>query len=736
MTSSASPAAAIVGGVMQPTHRQRATHLLRTLVGSNDADFHDGQFEAISALVDDRKRALVVQRTGWGKSAVYFVSTLLLREQGAGPTILVSPLLALMRDQIAAAARAGVRAVAINSTNAHEWGDVQRMLEADEIDVLLVSPERLNNPVFRDTQLPQLVRRTGLLVVDEAHCISDWGHDFRPDYRRLRELIGQLSPSIPVLATTATANSRVVTDVVEQLGARSGSSTGGCGAFQDGESASASAVLTIRGPLARTSLRLGVLRLPDARTRLAWLLSHLAELPGSGIIYALTVSAAEDTARLLRNAGHAVRAYTGQTDTAEREESERMLKDDEVKALVATSALGMGFDKPNLGFVLHLGAPSSPVAYYQQVGRAGRATANADVLLLPGAEDVAIWQYFATASMPSRERADAVLEALAAAGSTLSTAALEARVNLRRTPLELLLKVLDVDGAVSRVQGGWRATGAGWTYDAERYRRIASERIAEQQHMLDYETTTMCRMEFLQRSLDDDTAAPCGRCDNCAGPWCAATIAETDSAAASASLDRVGVALAPRAQWPNGAERLGVPVKGRIPEAERMLEGRALARLTDLGWGNTLRAMFAPTTPDAPVSTAMLAACLRVLSEWPWQQRPAAVVAVPSRAHPQLVDSLARGIADAGRIAFLGALDLSGGGPTGEPGGNSAYRLAALAAAFDVPSAIASELSQLNGPVLLVDDLADSRWTLTVAARQLRRAGAPGVLPFVLALRA
>ena len=740
--------------------RERGLAVLRKLVGRDDADFHEGQFEAISALVDEHRRALVVQRTGWGKSAVYFVATLLLRQNGAGPTILVSPLLALMRDQIAAAARAGVRAVAINSTNAHEWGDVQRALAADEIDVLLVSPERLNNPAFRDMQLPELVRRTGLLVVDEAHCISDWGHDFRPDYRRLSELIERLPAGVPVLATTATANSRVVTDVEEQLGSgtsRQASETHDFSGSAAARSAphtpttsqpektprlaamagasDAASVLTIRGPLARASLRLGVLRLPDARARLAWLLSHLGELPGSGIIYTLTVSAAEDTARLLRGAGHAVRAYTGQTDTTEREESERMLKADELKALVATSALGMGFDKPNLGFVVHLGAPSSPVAYYQQVGRAGRATDNADVLLLPGTEDEAIWKYFATASMPSRERATAVLDALAEAGSSLSTAALEARVDLRRTPLELLLKVLDVDGAVTRVQGGWLATGAGWTYDAERYERIATERVAEQQHMLDYETTDTCRMEFLQRSLDDDTAAPCGRCDICAGRWFAATIADTDAAAASASLDRVGVAIEPRAQWPTGADRLGVAVKGRIPEGERMLEGRALARLTDLGWGGALRALFAPGTLDSQVAAPMLAACLRVLGEWTWEQRPVAVAALPSRGHPQLVDSVARGIADSGRLPFLGTLDLVGGGPTGGPGGNSAYRLAGVASAFAVPPAMASELVRLNGPVLIVDDFADSRWTLTVAARALRRAGAPGVLPFVLALR-
>ncbi len=697
--------------------RAQALDVLRDLVGRDDADFHDGQFEAIEALVEGGRRALVVQRTGWGKSAVYFVATLLLRRRGAGPTVLVSPLLALMRDQIAAARRAGVRAVAINSTNPHEWRDVLAQLDRDEVDVLLVSPERLNNPSFREEQLPQLVPRIGLLVVDEAHCISDWGHDFRPDYRRLRDLIARIPSGVPVLATTATANSRVVADVAEQLGVR-------------GEDADSPEVLVIRGPLARTSLRLGVLRLPDSPSRLAWLISHLGDLPGSGIIYTLTVAAANDTARLLRERGFDVRAYTGQTDPDEREESESLLKDNRVKALIATSALGMGFDKPDLGFVVHLGAPSSPVSYYQQVGRAGRATASADVLLLPGTEDREIWHYFATASMPDRERAERVLAALSASGGPLSTPALEAQVDIRRTPLELLLKVLDVDGAVERVQGGWIATGRPWNYDEERYERIAAERVAEQHHMIDYEQTRGCRMEFLQRSLDDDTAAPCGRCDTCAGVWFPVEIGTDATAAASAALDRVGVPIEPRRQWPTGADSLGVPVRGRIPADEQADEGRALARLTDLGWGGALREMFAAGAADAPVPPNVLAACVRVLADWGWAERPVAVVAMPSRAKPQLVASLARGIADIGRMPFLGAIEPVSGGPTGAPGGNSAFRLAGVwdrfsAAGLDVPA----------GPILLVDDLVDSRWTLTVAARELRRSGATGVLPFALALR-
>ncbi|HWU46199.1 MAG TPA: RecQ family ATP-dependent DNA helicase [Humibacter sp.] len=695
--------------------RSEALEVLRALVGSPEADFHDGQFEAIDALVRRRRRALVVQRTGWGKSAVYFVATLLLRRRGAGPTVIVSPLLALMRDQVQAASRAGVRAVSINSANATEWGRARAALDADDVDVLLVSPERLNNPVFRDEQLPALVNRMGMLVIDEAHCISDWGHDFRPDYRRLRELATTLRPGVPVLATTATANARVVTDVAEQLGGAE--------------------VVTIRGPLARRSLRLGVLRLPADGARLGWLLAHLKDLPGSGIIYTLTVSAAEDTAAALRAAGYDVRAYTGRTETAEREDAENALKSNTVKALIATSALGMGFDKPDLGFVVHLGAPSSPVAYYQQVGRAGRATESADVLLLPGEEDPIIWEYFATASMPTRQRVAQVLDALADSDRPLSTPALEARANVKRSTLELLLKVLDVDGVVRRVQGGWMATGAAWSYDEQRYERIAQARRNEAEAMLEYETTPGCRMRFLQHALDDDDARDCGRCDRCASAWFPGDVPEDAAAAASRSLDRVGVELSPRTLWPTGMLALGVPVSGKIPAGQSLQQGRSLARLTDLGWGNRMRRLFAADAADDPVDDALLAACTRVLSEWDWQQRPDAVVSIPSRSRPQLVTTLARGLASIGRLPYLGALEPVDGGPQGGPGGNSAYRLAGVWQRFAVPDAVATSLGAGSATVLLVDDLADSRWTLTIAGSALRDAGAAAVLPFTLAQR-
>jgi ATP-dependent DNA helicase RecQ len=697
--------------------RTRAEQHLGALVGGS-ARLREDQWRAVRALVVDRRRALVVQRTGWGKSAVYFVATALLRAAGAGPTVIVSPLLALMRNQIAAAGRAGIRGRTINSGNLEEWDEVYAEVTAGAVDVLLVSPERLNNPDFRDRVLPRLTATAGLVVVDEAHCISDWGHDFRPDYRRLRTLLQDLRPGVPVLATTATANARVTRDVAEQLG------LGGLD------------VEVLRGPLDRDSLHLSVLRLPSSEHRLAWLAEHLADLPGSGIVYTLTVAATEEVADFLRQRGHAVAAYSGQTDGGDRERAEEDLLANRLKALVATSALGMGFDKPDLGFVVHLGAPQSPVAYYQQVGRAGRGVERAEVLLLPGLEDRDIWAYFASLAFPAERMVRAALAALGEAGRALSTAELEARVDLSRSRLEVMLKVLDVDGAVRRVRGGWEATGRPWTYDADRYAQVAEARVREQRAMLDYIATTGCRMEFLRRQLDDPEAGPCGRCDNCAGRrWADAVPAEARERAAE-RLRRPGVTVEPRRQWPAAMPALGIDVRGRIPAAVAAEPGRALGRLVAAGWGVRLRELLHPEHPDGPVPDDLFEAVVRVLAGWGWERRPAAVVTVASRSRPQLIDSLGGRLAGVGRLPLLGRVDYArpeGGGGRRDGPQNSAQRLRALWDRFYVPPALAAALAGLAGPVLLVDDRVDSGWTMTVVARLLREAGAPAVLPLALA---
>ncbi|MFD3454880.1 RecQ family ATP-dependent DNA helicase [Streptomyces sp. NPDC058691] len=713
--------------------RTTADTILSRLVGdpTGTARLREDQWRAVEALVAQGRRALVVQRTGWGKSAVYFVATALLRERGSGPTVIVSPLLALMRNQIDAADRAGIRARTINSANPEEWDTVQAEVAAGEVDVLLVSPERLNNPDFRDQVLPKLAATTGLLVVDEAHCISDWGHDFRPDYRRLRTMLADLPPGVPVLATTATANARVTADVAEQLG------TG------DHEGA-----LILRGPLDRESLSLGVLPLPDAAHRLAWLADHLGELPGSGIIYTLTVAAAEEVAAFLRQRGHEVASYTGRTEDADRRAAEAALLRNEVKALVATSALGMGFDKPDLGFVLHLGSPSSPIAYYQQVGRAGRGVDHAEVLLLPGPEDEAIWRYFASLAFPREEQVRQTLALLAEAAAPVSVPALEARVDLRRTRLETMLKVLDVDGAVRRVRGGWTSTGQPWAYDTERYAWVDRQRKAEQQAMREYATTTACRMEYLRRQLDDEEAAPCGRCDNCAAPRYSPEVSREALESARAALGRPGVEVEPRRMWPTGLPAVGIDLKGRIPAGEQAESGRALGRLSDIGWGNRLRPLFAANAPDAPVADDVVNAVVTVLADWArgpggWAgggpdapPRPVGVVTVASHTRPQLIASLGQGIAHAGRMPLLGELAHTGDvEPSRVPRSNSAQRLRALHGAFAVPPGLAAAIAATPGPVLLVDDFTETGWTLAVAARLLRRSGVTAVFPLVLALQ-
>ncbi|GAA2330459.1 RecQ family ATP-dependent DNA helicase [Streptomyces kunmingensis] len=713
--------------------RTAADAVLARLVSdpSGTARLREDQWRAIEALVAEHRRALVVQRTGWGKSAVYFVATALLRERGGGPTVIVSPLLALMRNQVEAAARAGIRARTINSSNAEEWDAVRAEVAAGDVDVLLVSPERLNNPDFRDNVLPQLAAATGLLVVDEAHCISDWGHDFRPDYRRLRTMLAELPQGVPVLATTATANARVTADVADQLGTGGGSDA-----------------LVLRGPLDRESLSLGVLQLPDAAHRLAWLAGHLDELPGSGIIYTLTVAAAEEVTAYLRQCGHTVTSYTGKTENVDRQQAEEDLLANRVKALVATSALGMGFDKPDLGFVVHLGSPSSPIAYYQQVGRAGRGVEHAEVLLLPGKEDEAIWRYFASLAFPPEEQVRRTLDVLAQSDRPLSLPALEPLVELRRSRLETMLKVLDVDSAVHRVKGGWIATGRPWTYDTERYAWVAKQREAEQQAMRDYVTTTDCRMEFLRRQLDDDAAAPCGRCDNCAGARFEAAVSPDALDSARGELGRPGVEVEPRKMWPTGLAAVGIDLKGRIPAGEQMGSGRALGRLSDIGWGNRLRPMLTPQAPDGPVPDDVARAVVEVLADWAkgpggWasggpdaQPRPVGVVTLASHTRPQLIESLGAGIAQVGRMPLLGRIAYAPGSDTTHiPRSNSAQRLRALEGTLTLEPELTEALARAGGPVLLVDDYTETGWTLAMAARLLRRAGAEGVLPLVLAVQ-
>jgi ATP-dependent DNA helicase RecQ len=652
------------------------------------------QVEAVAALVGGR-RVLLVQATGWGKSAAYWAATLALREAGRGPTLVISPLLALMRDQVAAAERAGLRAATVNSANAEDWQQVFDALGADEVDVLLVSPERLANPRFADRALP-LLAKTGLLVVDEAHCISDWGFDFRPDYQRLTHLLAQLTDGSPVLATTATANARVTADVAAQLGPDT---------------------LVLRGPLARASLRLAVAPGLDGVERFAWVADALPELPGSGIVYALTVDQAESLAGFLAAQGHRVAAYTGQTEPDERARIEAALRANEVKAVVATSALGMGYDKPDLGFCVHVGSPDSPVAYYQQVGRAGRALDDAVGVLLPAAEsDPRIWDWFATATIPDPDAARRVLALLPVGGEAVSLPAIEAETGLRRGRLEALLKTLRVDGAVDRVGSGWVGTGREWEYDAAKYERVVAARRAEAGLMREYAGGGRCLMQVLTEALDDPSAGPCGRCSVCTGslPAPGARPSEARVLEARRHLRGRRHVLEPRKLWPSGGERRG-KIVGLAP-------GRAVAFADDPAWRDLIAEVGGP---DGAPSDELRGALVDVLSRWAreWDERPVAVVPMPSRSHPERVAGMAAHVASVGRLPLVDVLRVTGPAAAAEVA--SGVRVRQLLAGLTVDGAVPP------GPVLLVDDTARSTWTLTVAAALLRDAGAGPVLPLV-----
>lgn len=679
---------------------EQAGQLLQRLTGGAATTFRPGQLEAIQAVVAERRRVLVVQRTGWGKSAVYFIATRLLRDAGAGPTLLVSPLLALMRNQIEMAERLGVRAATINSENQADWWDVEAQVRAGRVDVLLVSPERLNSPRFRADVLPHVLGNVGMLVVDEAHCISDWGHDFRPDYRRVARVLDLLPTTVPVLCTTATANRRVVDDVVAQLG---------------------SDLLVFRGPLGRESLRLAVVRMSDPAERLAWLAREVPGLPGSGIVYCLTVRDTAVVAGWLRRQGIDALAYSGEADAGERLRVEDLLATNKVKVVVATSALGMGYDKPDLGFVVHYQSPGSPIAYYQQVGRAGRALADSHGVLLVGHEDVDIQDFFIRTAFPPQPQAEAVVALLEKAAAPLKLRDILSEVNVRQSRLESMLKILDVEGAVERQSGGsWLRTLGPWSYDRDRVERVTAARRAEQEAMATYVTTDSCLMAFLRKELDDSEAEPCGRCANCTGQHWEGVSDPAAVAEAGHWLRASALVIEPRQLWMSDLP--GLPRS--IPAELRLEEGRSLSLYNDGGWGTVVRQAkyYGALFPDELVEAAV-----RLARGWAPDPPPTWVTCVPSSSHPELVPTFARRLAEALELPFQEAVARIRDARPQKEMENSAQQLRNVYGAFTVNPNIS------GGPVLLVDDVHDSRWTLTVVGTELRAAGSGPVYPFTLA---
>ncbi len=685
--------------------QRQALELLRRALGSPDAEFRDGQWQAISALVQRQARLLIVQRTGWGKSLVYFVATKLLRDQGTGCTVLVSPLLSLMRNQIAAARNIGVRAETINSSNVADWPRIEGGLHRNEFDILLISPERLANDEFVNRCLLPIANRVGLFVVDEAHCISDWGHDFRPDYRRIVRILTALPRNIPILATTATANNRVVKDIIGQLG-------------PDLE--------VQRGPLTRASLSLQNIFLPSQAERMAWLAHRIPRLPGSGIVYTLTVRHSERLAEWLRSQGIDAEPYNGAMETERREILENRLLNNEVKTLVATVALGMGFDKPDLGFVIHFQRPASVVHYYQQVGRAGRAVDNAFGVLLNGREDDSIADYFIRTAFPTPEDVDQLLAVMRAAGCPLTLPKLQQRANLSQGKIDKILKflVLESPAPVQKTDLGYVLNPVRWEMPVDRIERITNLRRQEQERMQLYVTSRECLMEFLAAELNDPNAKPCGKCVNCAGHLLAPDYPAALGRAALDFLDRLENPIEPRKKWPSGLAGHGM--QGNIAPQHQAMEGRALCRWGDPGLGELVRR---GKQQDQHFDEQLVdAAAGSIRDRWNPVPAPVWVTCVPSRRHLTLVPDFVQRLARKLGLPFVECIRKVNDTEPQKTRANSFQQAQNLAGAFVAdPATVRAE------PVLLVDDMVDSRWTFTVLTSLLRRAGSGPVYPFALA---
>lgn len=690
--------------------KQNAESLLRQLLGRADVGFRDGQWEAIDVLVNQRRKLLVVQRTGWGKSAVYFISTKILRDSGLGPTIIVSPLLALMRNQVAAAERLGIRAETLNSANREEWQPITRRLLNDELDCLLISPERLANQEFIEAVLRPVADRIGLLVVDEAHCISDWGHDFRPDYRRILDILRQLPPNTPALGTTATANNRVVEDIRQQLGD----------------------ISIQRGPLARDSLALDAIPLADQPTRLAWLAEMIPQLAGSGIVYTLTTRDAELVATWLRkNDITAYAYYSGvslpeipDTDSA-REFLEQSLLTNDIKVLVATTALGMGYDKPDLGFVIHYQMPGSIIGYYQQVGRAGRGINHAVGILLSGVEDRAIHYFFRESAFPSEEQVAAVLQVLEEhEGLTLRD--IEVHTNLRNKQIEKILKLLVTENPSPVVYQDrlWRRTAVHFSMDRQRIAHLTEQRARELSEVEHYIATDECKMLFLRRALDEPTSERCGKCSSCLHRPLLNTFLDPERVnSAKIFVRHADLPLILNKQVaPSAFEQYGF--NGNFPLNMRGHEGRILSRWGDAGWGT----MVAEGKHAGRFQDELVDACAEmILERWHPEPAPTWVCCVPSRAHPSLVPDFTQRLAEKLALPFVDVIAKVMDNYPQKLQQNRYHQCKNLDGVFSISQPLPA------GPVLLVDDVVDSGWTLTVLTALLRQSGCPDVYPVALA---
>ena len=655
--------------------QESALAILRTLLGEQAA-FRPGQWESIESVLN-RRRTLVVQKTGWGKSIVYFIATRILRDRGNGPTILISPLLSLMRNQIDNARRIGIRAETINSDNEDEWERVEHVLQSGTCDILLLSPERLGNEDFTARVLPRIKDGIGMFVVDEAHCISDWGHDFRPDYRRIVRLVKTLPPNVPVLATTATANLRVVEDINEQLG---------------------NDLTIVRGPLTRESLRLQIIKLADQAERLAWLREHISSIEGSGIIYCLTTADCGRVARWLRGNGVNALEYHAQLSEDPEEtrrlriERENMLMDNKVKALVATVALGMGYDKPDLAFVIHFQRPGSLVEYYQQIGRAGRALDRAYAILLNGREDDEIREYFISKAFPTQHEMSQVVAVLENSEKGLKETEMLRQLNMSVGRLRNCLKMLMIDAVIAKEGSIYSRTLHPFQPDLLRSERVRQQRYHELDRIRAFVEIDTCYMRFIAQELDDPQAAPCGICCNCTGrKFFPESVEQPAVAEAVRFLRGEALEIVPRKMWPAGIE---APTRKKIPESEQNQAGKVLCTYGDAGWGRFVREdkyIRGCFRDELVTASADL-----IRDRWSTNTRPTWVTAVPSLRHPELVAGFARRVAKTLNLPYHDAIRKVRDTPEQKTMQNSYRQCRSALDGFEVAGVIAHQALRLR----------------------------------------
>jgi ATP-dependent DNA helicase RecQ len=669
---------------------------IKKLYGEH-AEFRDGQLEAILSVISGN-RTLVVQKTGWGKSLVYFLATKIMREESSGVTIVISPLLSLMNNQQESAAKIGLKTTFINYTiKGDTRTEVIENLIKNKFDVLFITPETLLSEEIQSKLIPFL--KVGLLVVDEAHCISDWGHDFRLDYTKLIRVIKNLPPNIPILATTATANDRVIEDIKSQFG---------------------NDVEIIRGDLTRESIHIQVIELENQADRYAWIVENIHKMPGSGIIYCLTVSSCNHLAEYLIKSGINAYSYHADLDEEEAAVREKMLQNNQIKVLVATVKLGMGYDKDDIGFVIHFQKPGNVVSYYQQIGRAGRNIPVSYAILLCGKEDDDINNYFIESAFPSIDEMSRIIDILKQNGGMGKTYILR-ELNIKYNRLEKALGFLEKYGDIYYDGGKYYKTSRAFVPNIQLIEKITAIRRRELMTMNEYIKITDCYMQYIARKLDDHNAKKCCKCANCIEiKEFSNIINERNVSNARAFIKNKIMMLDHRRQWANG---LKVDNALRIPDLCQSEDIICLSSYGDSGWGTIVRD---GKYRHGRFDDILVEATVKIWKEKIAEYDIKYVVPVPSLRHPVLVPDFARRVAEKLEIKYVEAISKNLDVPAQKNMENSFFQCKNTIGCFKVNATV-------SGNILLIDDMVDSKWTLTSCAYILRKSSGGKVYPFALA---